>query len=456
MNGSGEQPSLQTAAASEVKVKVELINGSYKCFICNHSVYESLGNRGYKCTAWSHFFCAYFKSHKHALAAATRAGADGVLDDANLVLHCPMCTGKVYHAACGGADFRTLCSTCGEETVEQWQPWNQPNTPCEGSGASGKDAAADDAGDERVDHVPSAPAASNVRAKSKFLPFKHALLRARSLKLKGQKEWEAWSKRGERPANIPAGPNRIYKHDGWQGWGHWLGTGNVAPKCKKGQQFLPFEKALLYARSLKRKNQKEWREWAKSGARPANIPAAPDIVYKHGGWQGYGHWLGTGTVALQDKQFLPFKEALLHARSLKLKTKKDWMVWCKCDARPATNMPSCPNKAYKHDGWQGYGHWLGTGNVGVKHQQFLPFKEALLHARSLKLKGQKEWRAWCKSGARPANMPSTPDVTYKHEGWQRYGHWLGTGNFAAKDHQFLPLLAAARQAPLPDDADDDV
>ena len=49
--------------------------------------------------------------------------------------------------------------------------------------------------------------------------------------------------------------------------------------------------------------------------------------------------------------------------------------------------------ANKHDGWQGYGHWQGTGTVGVKKdQQFLPFKKALLCARSLKLKGVKEWR----------------------------------------------------------------
>ena len=37
---------------------------------------------------------------------------------------------------------------------------------------------------------PSVPA-SAVRAKSKFLPFKHALLHARSLKLKGRSEWRA-------------------------------------------------------------------------------------------------------------------------------------------------------------------------------------------------------------------------------------------------------------------------
>ena len=69
---------------------------------------------------------------------------------------------------------------------------------------------------------------------------------------------------------MPSNPQRTYKHEGWQGWGHWLGTGNVG--VKKDQQFLPFKKALLYARTLKLKNHKEWQAWTKSGARPANIP----------------------------------------------------------------------------------------------------------------------------------------------------------------------------------------
>ena len=95
-------------------------------------------------------------------------------------------------------------------------------------------------------------------------------------------------------------------------------------------------------------------------------------------------------------------------------------------------MPSAPHTTYKHDGWQGYGHWLGTGNVAAKDKQFLPFKKALQHARSLKLQRSNEWKDWAKTGARPANMPSSPDKTYKHDGWQSYGHWLGTCNVAPK------------------------
>jgi hypothetical protein len=56
------------------------------------------------------------------------------------------------------------------------------------------------------------------------------------------------------------------------------------------------------------------------------------------------------------------------------------------------NMPSHPDASYKHEGWQGYGPWLGTSNVGVKHHQFLPFKKALVYAHSLKLKTHEDLR----------------------------------------------------------------
>ena len=40
-------------------------------------------------------------------------------------------------------------------------------------------------------------------------------------------------------------------------------------------------------------------------------------------------------------------------------------------------------------------------------------EEALSAARSLGLNRKEEWRAWCKSGARAANMPTRPDRNYK-------------------------------------------
>ena len=47
---------------------------------------------------------------------------------------------------------------------------------------------------------------------------------------------------------------------------------------------------------------------------------------------------------------------------------------------------------------------------------FLPFDEALSIAQSLGLANMREWKALCKEGMRPPNVPSHPDATYKHGG----------------------------------------
>ena len=186
--------------------------------------------------------------------------------------------------------------------------------------------------------------------------------------------------------------------------------------------FLPFKKALVHVRKLNLKNRAEWREWRETDLVLAStpcMPSHPDVTCKHDGWLGYRHWLGTAGD-LHTKESLPFKKALVHARSLNLKSEKEWRAWAKTGARPA-NVPSAPHWVHERDGWQGHGHWLGTGNVAAKDQQFLPFEKALLHARSHKLKGLKDWQAWCKTGARPENVPSRPDKVCKHDGWQSWG-----------------------------------
>ena len=97
--------------------------------------------------------------------------------------------------------------------------------------------------------------------------------------------------------------------------------------------------------------------------RPPNMPSAPDQTYRDAGWQGWGHWLGTGNQQNQNKNFLPFDEALRVAWSLRLVSSKEWRAWCRTGARPA-NVPNRPDKVYVHDGWMGWTHWLHHANVG--------------------------------------------------------------------------------------------
>ena len=85
--------------------------------------------------------------------------------------------------------------------------------------------------------------------------------------------------------------------------------------------------------------QKQWHAWSKSGARSSDIPAAPHNTYKDKGWQGYGHWLGTGVQGVRsgkpsrEKVFLAFDDAVSTARSFNLKNQTAWFSWCKSGAR---------------------------------------------------------------------------------------------------------------------------
>ena len=56
---------------------------------------------------------------------------------------------------------------------------------------------------------------------------------------------------------------------------------------------------------------------------------------------------------------------------------------------------------------------------------WLPFEDARIFVRSLGLKGQKEWLAYCKSGKKPDDIPANAPLVYK-EGWVSWPDWLGT------------------------------
>ena len=103
-------------------------------------------------------------------------------------------------------------------------------------------------------------------------------------------------------------------------------------------QWLPFGEALAVAQSLGLASREEWKAWSKEGRRPPNVPSHPDGTYKDGGWQGWGHWLGTASASRRGgtaSQRPPSAEA-----------------------RPRPQ-PRCK-------GWQGMEHWLGAAaNTGT-------------------------------------------------------------------------------------------
>ena len=97
-------------------------------------------------------------------------------------------------------------------------------------------------------------------------------------------------------------------------------------------------------RRLGLKSSNEWRDYCKSGKKPAEIPANPDRSYAEDGWAGWGDWLGTGTVATHQRQYRPFEEARAFVRSRGLKTQAGWREFYKSGKKPM-DIPANPDRS---------------------------------------------------------------------------------------------------------------
>eukprot|EP00947_MAST-08B_sp_MAST-8B-sp1_P002373 g2373.t1 len=67
-----------------------------------------------------------------------------------------------------------------------------------------------------------------------FAPFEDARAWVRQRKMKSKKEWQEWSKSGQRPSNIPSHPHEVYRGKGWVSYMDWLGT--TYNRAEQGRQ----------------------------------------------------------------------------------------------------------------------------------------------------------------------------------------------------------------------------
>jgi superfamily II DNA or RNA helicase len=252
-----------------------------------------------------------------------------------------------------------------------------------------------------------------------------------SLNLRGFKEWQAYC-RGDlpdlpkRPMGIPTTPPRTYADSGWKGWEDWLGL--------EVRHFRSFEDARSFARSLGLANSRLWKDYAAGRVLlkgmppfPNDVPKNPSGFYSERGWCGWIDWLGN--------DWRPFAEARAWARGLGLASQTEWRDYCagRLEGKPPkpSDIPLAPSKVYRGGGWIGWGDWVGNGRKPLG-DDWRPFAEARAWARGLGLASQTEWRDYCAGRLegkppKPADIPSNPYTTYKHEGWISWGDWVGTG-----------------------------
>ncbi len=295
-------------------------------------------------------------------------------------------------------------------------------------------------------------------AKLSWRPFEEAREFVRGLGLKGVAEWIAYCKGGmpqlgELPSDIPAYPRGTYVDKGFKGWGDWLGTGRIATHFRV---YRSFSAARSFVRKLNLKNQAEWRAYCKGekpalGELPADIPRKVDRVYADNGWKGMGDWLGTGTIAPRLRAFRSYDAARSFVHELKLKRRSEWNAYCKGEmpqlGELPSDIPAQPSGTYADKGFNGWGDWLGTGNVSNCQRAFRSFGAARSFAHKLKLESSAEWHAYCK-GQRPnlrklpKNVPSNPARSYADKGFKGWGDWLGTGRIATHFRVYRSFSAA--------------
>jgi hypothetical protein len=260
-----------------------------------------------------------------------------------------------------------------------------------------------------------------------FLSFEKARADVHKLALNNETEWRSYQANGRMPSGIPKKPELVYKNTGWCGWADWLRGGR--PPLKK-KRYREFQDARDFVRALNLKSGAEWNAFCKSGNRPPDVPADPGSAYADDGWVSLGDWLGTGRIADRLRQYREFVQARAFVRSLGMKSTKDWNAYARSGNKPE-DIPSAPQNTYSKRGWRNYGDWLGTETVATNSRIYLPFKEARVFVRGLGLKSESEWRAYCNSGKKPADIPRAVASVYANDGWQGKRDWLGTADASA-------------------------
>ena len=248
-----------------------------------------------------------------------------------------------------------------------------------------------------------------------YRPFEKAREFVRNLGLKTYLDWQNYCKSGKKPNDIPQSP-AIYK--GYVSMGDWLGTGRIAYGKRN---YLDFEKARKYARSLGLKYLKDWEKHCNSRELPNNIPKTPSYVYKRKGWVSIGDWLGSGIISTRLIENRPFEKARKFARSLNLKSESMWHNYARKKGLPE-DIPNYPNQTYKEKGWISFPDFLGY--VHPK-QDWMEYDNARDYVSRFKFRSYSTFKAYFKNNERPVKLPINPRSAYKNKGWISSFHFLG-------------------------------
>jgi len=183
-----------------------------------------------------------------------------------------------------------------------------------------------------------------------YLPYEEVKNITRKLKVKTSTQWRNYFDEGKLPQNVPKSLDSVYEGEGWVDWYSFFGKRN--PKL-----VVTYNEAKIILKNYEVGSKSEWKTFKDSDNFPLELPKSPSSKYKNKGWISWGDFLGTGTIAPQNKTYVDFESARSFVSELGLDSVDDWHSYSKSGKRPS-DIPSNPDKKYQ-DQWKGWDDFLG-------------------------------------------------------------------------------------------------
>jgi hypothetical protein len=178
--------------------------------------------------------------------------------------------------------------------------------------------------------------------------FQKFLKVCKKYNIKNSRDWRN-SNRRKKDEKMPSAPDKFYKE-----WTTWQEVLNSNKGTKKN--FLSFDDARKFARSLNFKNTKQWRNFVKTSNKPLNIPAQPQNIYKHQ-FKDYKDFLGYEKSF--RKLYPPFNEIKKIVKKLKFTSAVHYMKNFNKNEKFRSILNVRPQSVYAKE-WKSWPDFLGT------------------------------------------------------------------------------------------------
>jgi len=305
-----------------------------------------------------------------------------------------------------------------------------------------------------------------------FVPYGRAKALVRQRGIRSRAHYLRARHDGTLPENLPAAP-AVYYGKQWEGWYVFL---DKAPrKAVRPGAAMDFEaaRALVHARGFR--TRVDWQRWAMSAEFPADMPRAPNIVYRGKGWTGWPDFLGSDSArgrrrlleegrAATGSPHLPrtvaYSSARAYVRALHLNSIRDYQRWAGSGMRPA-HIPASPDTVYRERGWVSWADFLGLRDYSTERPRrgrsrgrpfvspYLPFHLARTAVRELGLSSARDYLQRLVDGTLGPRLPPRPDLEYAEHGWMSWADYLGqrrapASRLALIEDKYLPFALARR------------